>query len=73
VPATEPVAGAKLSQVQSENMNLNIPESKEDPSSIINNNSVKSYAEGGGKIPMPAVRNQEPTFQDMILYSTRVV
>jgi len=73
VPAVEPAAGAKLSQVQSENLDLNVSESKEDPSSVINNNSVKSYAEGGGKIPMPAVRNQEPTFQDMILYSTRVV
>lgn len=72
-PAAAPAASAKLSQVQSENLNLNIPESKEDPTSIINNNSVKSYAEGGGKIPMPAVRNQEPTFQNMILYSTRVV
>jgi len=73
VPTEAPAASAKLSQVQNENLNLNIPESKEDPSSVINNNSVKSYAEGGGKIPMPPVRNLEPTFQNMILYSTRVV
>ena len=72
-PAATPSSGVKLSQVQSENIDLNIPESKEDPTSLINNNSVKSYAEGTGKIPMPAVRNTEPTFQDMILYSTRVV
>jgi hypothetical protein len=72
-PATMPETGAKLNQVQSENLNLNIPESKDDPTSIINNNSVKSYAEGTGKIPMPAVRNTEPTFSNMILSSTRVV
>jgi hypothetical protein len=72
-PAAAPASGAKLNQVQSENLNLNIPESKEDPTSIINNNSVKSYAEGGGKIPMPTVRNMEETFQRMILYSTKVV
>lgn len=72
-PAAMPESGAKLSQVQNENLSLNLPESKEDPTSVINNNSVKSYAEGTGKIPMPAVRNTEPTFQNMILYSTRVV
>ena len=73
VPTEAPAASAKLNQVQSENLNLNIPESKEDPSSVINNNSVKGYAEGIGKIPMPTVRNMEETFQRMILYSTKVV
>jgi len=68
-----PPASQKLNQVQSENLNLNIPESKQDPSSVINNTSVKKYAENGKKIPMPSVRNLEPTFQNMILYSTRVV
>lgn len=72
-PAAMPESSAKLSQVQNENLDLNIPESKPDPTSVINNNSVKSYAEGTGKIPMPAVRNTEPTFANMILYSTRVV
>lgn len=77
-PATEepvavPATDAKLSQVQSENLSLNLPESRPDPTSVINNNSVKSYAEGTGKVPMPAVRNTEPTFANMILYSTRVV
>lgn len=72
-PTTMPESGTKLSQVQNENLDLSIPESNPDPTSIINNNSSKSYAEGPGKIPMPAVRNTEPTFQSMILYSTRVV
>lgn len=72
-PPAMPATGAKLNQVQSENLSLNIPESRPDPTSVINNNSVKSYAEGTGKVPMPAVRNTEPTFANMILYSTRVV
>ena len=68
-----PKVNQVFNTVQKENLDANIPESKEDPTSIINNNSVKSYAEGKGKIPMPSVRNQEPTFQSMILFSTRVV
>ena len=63
----------KILKLQNENLDLSVPESRPDPTSVINNNSVKSYAEGTGKIPMPAVRNTEPTFQNMILYSTRVV
>lgn len=73
VPVAAPVSGQKLSQLQKENLDLNIPQAKEDPSSVVNNNSVKTYAENGKKIPMPNVRNSEPTFQNMILYSTRVV
>ena len=72
-PASTPSVSQKLNQVQSENLKLNLPQSKEDPSSVINNTSVKTYAENGKKIPMPSVRNLEPTFQNMILYSTRVV
>lgn len=72
-PSSTPAVSQKLNQVQSENLNLNIPESKQDPSSVINNTSVKSYAKDGQKIQMPSVRNLEPTFQNMILYSTRVV
>lgn len=72
-PAAAPVTTQKLSQVQNENLDLSIPESNPDPTTVINNNSVKSYETSGNKIPMPAVRNLEPTFQNMILYSTRVV
>jgi hypothetical protein len=72
-PAAAPEATQKLSQVQNENLDLSIPESVPDPTTVINNNSVKSYQTDGNKIPMPAVRNLEPTFQNMILYSTRVV
>jgi transcriptional regulator with XRE-family HTH domain len=72
-PATAPAASQKLSQVQNENLDLSIPQSSTDPSTVVNNNSVKSYDKTGTKIPMPSVRNQEPTFANMILYSTRVV
>jgi hypothetical protein len=72
-PAAAPETTQKLSQVQNENLDLSIPESAPDPTTVVNNNSVKSYDLTGDKIPMPAVRNTEPTFQNMILYSTRVV
>jgi hypothetical protein len=72
-PATVPASSQKLNQVQNENLDLSIPQSNTDPSTVVNNNSVKSYNKSGTKIPMPSVRNQEPTFANMILYSTRVV
>ena len=72
-PATAPAASQKLNQVQNENLDLSIPQSKTDPATVVNNNSIKSYNKTGTKIPMPSVRNQEPTFANMILYSTRVV
>ena len=78
-PMSEPPAvessstGQALSAAQSQNLDLNIPESNTDPATVVNNNSVKSYDKTGTKIPMPSVRNQEPTFANMILYSTRVV
>jgi hypothetical protein len=73
-PAVESSStGQALSVAQSQNLDLNMPESKTDPATVVNNNSVKSYDKTGTKIPMPSVRNQEPTFANMILYSTRVV
>jgi hypothetical protein len=72
-PAAAPIMSERLGAVQNENLDLSIPESVPDPTTVVNNNSVKSYEKTGDKIPMPAVRNTEPTFQDMILYSTRVV
>jgi hypothetical protein len=78
-PTAEPSAvestptGQALNSAQSQNLDLTIPESKSDPASVINNTvnaSRKSIEETG---PLPSVRNQEPTFANMILYSTRVV
>ena len=78
-PMDEPAAvestptGQALNSAQSQNLDLNIPESKSDPSSVVNNTTTSSNKTIGPTEPMPSVRNQEPTFSDMILYSTRVV
>ena len=78
-PMDEPAAvestptGQALNSAQSQNLDLNIPESKSDPSSVVNNTTTSSNKTIGPTEPMPSVRNQEPTFADMILYSTRVV
>ena len=79
VPMAEPAAvesiptGQALSSAQSQNLDLNIPESQSDPSSVVNNTVTASNKTIQPTEPMPSVRNQEPTFADMILYSTRVV
>lgn len=73
IPASTPNAGERLNAVVKQNVDMNIPESVPDPATVTNNTSIKKYAENGRKVPMPAVRNTEPTFQSMILYSTRVV
>jgi hypothetical protein len=65
--------GQALSSAQSQNLDLNIPESQSDPSSVVNNTITSSNKTIQPTEPMPSVRNQEPTFADMILYSTRVV
>jgi len=73
-PAVESSStGQALNVAQNQNLDLSIPQSKTDPTTVVNNNSVKSYDKTGTKISMPSVRNQEPTFQSMILFSTRVV
>jgi hypothetical protein len=71
--SSTPAAGAKLDAVQSTNNDLNIPQSKPDPSSTLN--SVTNISKGGSqnKKPIPLVRNQEETLQRMIMNSTRVV
>ena len=71
--SSTPAAGAKLDAVQSTNNDLNIPQSKPDPSST--SNSVTNVSKSGSqnKKPIPLVRNQEETLQRMIMNSTRVV
>jgi hypothetical protein len=79
VPMAEPAAvesiptGQALSSAQSQNLDLTIPESKSDPASVINNTSSASKNSIEETVTIPSVRNQEPTFANMILYSTRVV
>ncbi len=68
-----PNVGQALSSVQSQNLDLTIPVSKSDPSSVVNNTVTSSSRNAQPKVSMPSVRNQEPTFANMILYSTKVV
>jgi hypothetical protein len=76
VPVSEaPKSGAQLNQVQKENIDLNIPVSKPDPSTVVNNNVNSSSSSSGNNTrgPIPLVRNAEETLQRMILNSTRIV
>jgi hypothetical protein len=65
--------GQSLFSAQSQNLDLTIPESKSDPASVINNTVSASRKSIEETVSLPSVRNQEPTFANMILYSTRVV
>jgi hypothetical protein len=68
-----PAAGAKLAAVQSTNNDLNIPEAKSVATTITNSVTNVNKVPGEPKRPIPMVRNQEETFQRMIMNSTRVV
>ena len=68
-----PNMGSALQSVQSQNLDMKIPVSNEDPSIAISNTTKVSNTSTKEKNPLPPVRNLEETFQRMILYSTRVV
>jgi hypothetical protein len=74
-PVAETPASAPVAQKTSENLDLQLPKPVVDSAKqVINATTVNSQDTSQVAIlPMPSVRNQEPTFQDMILYSTRVV
>jgi hypothetical protein len=74
-PVAETPASAPVAQKTSENLDLQLPKPVVDSAKqVINSTTVNSQDTSQVAIlPMPSVRNQEPTFQDMILYSTRVV
>ena len=73
-PMETPNAGSKLNAVNAQNVDLNLPQSKSDPVTSVKNTTVNS---DGGPVPpkkyLPAVRNMEPSFQKMLLGSTRIV
>jgi hypothetical protein len=74
IPVENPPAAVALNQAQKENINLNMPVSRPDPSTVVNNNvNSSSFSDDSTRVPLPLVRNSEETFQQMILYSTRVV
>jgi hypothetical protein len=73
-PMETPNAGSKLNAVNAQNVDLNLPQSTSDPVTSVKNTTVNS---DGGPVPpkkyLPAVRNMEPSFQKMLLGSTRIV
>jgi hypothetical protein len=76
VPAPASNAGQQLTQATSENMNMKLTEQSESSAKadVFNNTTSKTIQKNTkGKSPLPAVRNQEETFQRMIFNNTRVV
>ena len=73
LPTETPKQGQTLQQVQKTNLDLNIPVSKSDPSTVISNNvnNISRNVRARGVIPL--VRNNEETLQRLIFNSTRVV
>ena len=73
-PVSEaPKSGAQLNQVQKANLDLNLPQSKSDPTSVVNNNVNNVSKNGKPRGIIPSVRNNEETIQRLIFNSTRVV
>jgi hypothetical protein len=75
VPAPVDNIGQKLNEATGSNLDMKLLESTAAAVSSTVNNSVSKVAnkQSSGKSPMPAVRNQEETFQRMIFHNTRVV
>ena len=75
-PTTVPTS-AKLNSVTQENNSMKVEAAVTPPtSSTINNVNASAGKTERPEVPrikIPPVRNQEPTFQSMIIYSTRVV
>jgi hypothetical protein len=72
-PTESPNAGQKLNAAVKENMDMNLPDSTPDPSTLLSSSVTTLTSKSQNKFPIPAVRNNEETFQRMILNSTRVV
>jgi hypothetical protein len=70
---SEPTS-AKVSTVTTESQDLQIPKPVVDAVNSVNNTVVNSQSTSQvATLPIPSVRNQEPTYQELVLYSTRVV
>lgn len=68
-----PAVNQVFNTVQKENLDVNIPQSKADPATIVNNSVTRTAKADVGRLPMPSVRNMDDTFQRMLVGSTRVV
>lgn len=73
-PVTEtPKPSQALNNAQKENLDLNVPVSKPDPSTVAVNQSANISKGGKPRTNIPLVRNAEETIQRMIYNNTRVV
>jgi hypothetical protein len=65
--------GQKLNVLQGENLMANIFDKTAVAEAVTTNNLIRNNVDVATRGYIPPVRNQEETFQQMILYSTRVV
>jgi hypothetical protein len=73
-PVSMPPASNVLNEKTKEMNDANLPKPVVAPKSeTINTTNVMADKKVVPTGPLPSVRNQEPTFVNMILYSTRVV
>jgi hypothetical protein len=70
---SSPNVAQKLDVVNSENLEMKLPQEPSDKGMIVTNNEKTQSKKGSTKVALPSVRNAEETFQRMILNSTRVV
>jgi hypothetical protein len=69
----ETSTGQKFNAVNSENLEMKLPQQPSDRGTTVTNIQKTQQRGGSSNLPIPGVRNDEPTFQRMILNSTRVV
>jgi hypothetical protein len=73
-PVATPPASNELNEKTKEMNDVNLPKPVMAPKSeTINTTNVMADKKIAPTGPLPSVRNQEPTFKNLILYSTRVV
>jgi hypothetical protein len=70
---SSPNVAQKLDVVNNENLDIKLPQAPSDRGMIVTNNEKTQGQKGSTKAALPFVRNDEETFQRMILNSTRVV
>jgi hypothetical protein len=70
---SSPNVAQKLDVVNNENLDIKLPQAPSDRGMIVINNEKTQGQKGSTKAALPFVRNDEETFQRMILNSTRVV
>lgn len=70
---SSPNVAQKLDVVNNENLDIKLPQAPSDRGMIVTNNEKTQGQKGSTKSALPFVRNDEETFQRMILNSTRVV